>query len=800
MLLSRNWLADHVDLAGVAPAELAELLTMRTALIEGFVDQGAALNGVVVGKVLTCGPHPDADRLAVCSVDHGTGEPAEVVCGAPNVAAGQTILYAPVGTRLPNGLKLKKAKIRGVISYGMICAEDELGLGTDHDGIIELPAGPAAGTPIGELPGVCDVIFEIDNQSVTHRPDLWGHYGFARELAAILGRPLKPLALDTDLKSSEPGSGPDVVAIDRDDDEGCPLYAGLCLQGAPQPSPDWMRRRLVACGMRPLGLFVDVSNYVMLELGQPTHPFDRDRLAGDRIVVRRAASGEVLRTLDEVDRVLTPEDVVIADGERGVALAGIMGGGETEVSEGTQRLLLESAHFDAVRVRRTASRLALRTEAVARFEKALDPALVEAAVRRYARLVREHGEGVVIAEAFALSGTAATPSRVIDLPADMVGRLLGCDVPREEVETVLRSVGFETRPAADGALAVSVPSWRAARDVTLPVDLVEEVGRLRGYDAVPTAHPAGPLLVGRRDPVCAMEDALRDVLCGNCAFTETLAYSMVSDGALAAAGWTDTDALPRLSRPLQQDSSRLRPSAAPGLISHLEEWLRRQPEVRVFEVGRAFRMDDGDVHETREVMALLATRDGEALQLLATLKGVAQRALAAVGTATPMWALAPAGSNAPWLHPQQTSTLNIDGVTVGSLGSISPVVLSRLGVTGEAALLVLDPVSLAATERTTTRFTAIGRFPPVRIDLAFVAGAELSAAGLAEAIQAAGPRTLRSVEAFEVYRGKPLAAEERSLAYHLVFEARDRTLTDDDVANARERIVAAVEKLGARLR
>ena len=397
MHLSRNWLNDHVDLSGVSAADLAERLTMRTALIEGFVDQAALLEGVVVGRVLSCEPHPDADKLSLCTVDAGDGAPLQVVCGAPNVAAGQGIVYAPVGTRLPNGMKLKKAKIRGFESHGMICAEDELGLGPEHDGILVLEPGVwgrhEPGTPVDRVPGLCDVIFEIDNQSVTHRPDLWGHYGFARELAAILDRPLRPLDVDASLERGADGPG-----LELADPDGCPLYAGLCVEGVTAPTPDRLRFRLVACGMRPLGLAVDLSNYVMLELGQPTHPFDRDTLAGDRIVVRRAAAGERLTTLDGLERALEPDDVVIADGERGVALAGIMGGAETEVGDGTTRLLLESASFDAARLRRTSSRLGLRSEALARFEKGLDPGLVEQALRRYAHLLRGLDAGAVIAE------------------------------------------------------------------------------------------------------------------------------------------------------------------------------------------------------------------------------------------------------------------------------------------------------------------------------------------------------------------------------------------------------------------
>ncbi|RKY19848.1 MAG: phenylalanine--tRNA ligase subunit beta, partial [Planctomycetota bacterium] len=441
MRLSLNWLADFVDLSGLEPERIAHELTMRTALIEQVIDQRAALAGVVVGRVLECGPHPDADRLRLCRVEFGAEQPAQVVCGAPNVAAGQTIAYAPVGTRLPNGVKLKQAKIRGQPSAGMICAEDELGLGPEHDGILVLEDGLAPGRPFAELPGLADVILDIDNKSVTHRPDLWGHYGFARELAAIFGRALKPLELATDLELGEEGP-----AIALEPDAGCPMYLGLALEDEPAVAPDAMRFRLVACGLRPLGLAVDLSNYVMLETGQPTHPFDRDSLQGDQIRVRRAREGERLTTLDDVQRTLSTQDLVIADDERVIALAGVMGGHETEVGSRTRRVFLESAVFDPVRVRRSSSRQGLRTDAVARFEKDLDPALAELALRRYAHLLRGLRPQAKLAGCFRRAGEAGAPRRRIRLDPAMVSARLGLDLDVHTVRAALESIGFVVSP------------------------------------------------------------------------------------------------------------------------------------------------------------------------------------------------------------------------------------------------------------------------------------------------------------------------------------------------------------------
>jgi phenylalanyl-tRNA synthetase beta chain len=797
MLLSLNWLADHVDLSGLDAGEIARELTLKTALIEGVTDQRAALQGVVVGQVLDCRPHPGADRLSLCMVEHGGERPASVVCGAPNVAAGQRVLYAPVGTRLPDGRRLKAARIRGESSEGMICAEDELALGPEHDGIVVLDGEPEPGTPAGALSGLADVILEIDNKSVTHRPDLWGHRGFARELAAIFGRTLRPLALDETLASGDEGP-----AIVLEAGEGCPLYAGLCVEDEPSRSPDLLRLRLLACGVRPRALLVDLSNYVMLELGQPTHPFDRDRLAGDRIVVRRAREGETLRTLDGETRALQPADTVIADAGRAVALAGIMGGEDSELGEGTRRVFLESASFDPVGVRRTSSRLGLRTDALARFEKGLDPALVETALRRYAHLLRALRPQARVAGHYRVAGEASAPRRVLALAPELVRRRLGADVGDAEITQTLERLGCTVRPAA-GVLEVAVPGWRATRDLTIAEDLVEEVGRLVGYDRVPDRTPVGPLRVGTRDRVLVLEDRLRDAFAAQ-GFTETLSYSMVADGVLERAGLGPDADLPRLSNPLQQDASRLRPSLAPGLLARVEEWLRQAPRIRVVEVGRGYgRAADGGVTEAREVMAVVAWRDPrDAREVVRALRGVAEAALAGAGL--PCVDVAPwtPPPGQPWFHPLRSAALlaGPERTGVGQIGAAAPGVLAAFDVPGAAGLVRIDVRALAGCDTGGGRFEPISRYPPIRIDLAFVMGYDLATGTLAQAIAEAGPAALRRVEAFDVYRGAPLAPDERSVAFHLVFQAFDRTLEDAEVERARARILAAAERLGARLR
>jgi phenylalanyl-tRNA synthetase beta chain len=799
MHLSLNLLNDHVDLSGLDNLRIAQQLTMRTALIEGFVDQRGALDGVVVGEVLECGPHPGADRLSVCRVEAGLGgEPARVVCGAPNVSAGQKIIYAPVGTRLPNGLKLKKAKIRGEPSEGMICAEDELGLGPEHDGILVLADDLAPGQPVGDLDGLADVIFEIDNKSVTHRPDLWGHRGFARELAAIFDRELRPLELATQLTPTDAGE-----VLELEPGSGCPLYAALTLEGAPVRSPDWLRFRLVACGMRPIQLFVDLSNYVMLELGQPTHPFDRDKLADDCIRVRTARASEMLTTLDEVGRTLQPGDVIIADGQQAVAIGGIMGSARAEVDMDSRRVLLESAVFDPELVRRTSSRLGLRTEASARFEKSLDPALAAEAVQRYAALISQLAPDVNLPSTYMLAGDASAPARSISISRGMIRSRLGVELDDGEIGGALQSIGFTVSSGDGDTLDVQVPSWRATKDVTIPEDLVEEVGRIVGYDRVPSSNPRGELMIAARDPILVIEESMRDVLGGRASCTEVFSYSTIRDHTVELLSLPMTEGHPRLVNALQQDAAYLRPSLVPELLTRVEDWLRQGDEVRLFEVGRSYAGHDGPegLIERRELAILLARRGAEdGRDLVREIRGVAETALAGTGRGAPRIEAREPDQDRPWMHPARSACLLLDEQVVAWFGAAAPATLAQLQLEVEVAVAVFDIEAVVASQPAPLAYLPVSRHPPALIDLAFVVDYATTADQLAAAIRAAGPRTLADVEAFDVYRGKPLEEGQRSIAFHLTFQAKNRTLTDEDVRKARDRIVRGVEQLGARLR
>jgi phenylalanyl-tRNA synthetase beta chain len=571
-------------------------------------------------------------------------------------------------------------------------------------------------------------------------------------------------------------------------------------------SPDWLRFRLIACGLRPRNLLVDLSNYVMLELGQPTHPFDRDALAGGRIVVRGARPGETLTTLDGVARALTAQDCVIADGERAVALAGIMGGSETEVSDGTRQVFLESAAFDpiacgAARAGWACGRTRSRASRRGSIPRSCRPRC--GATRCCCGGLR--------------------PSAVVaqHLPADGRRGGAGDDDRAERRAAAAASGRRDPRHGDPGASGVDrlhgARDGRALRgrraELALdqgrhdPEDLIEEVGRLAGYDRVPARQPVGPLRLGRTDALPAIEDRTRDALVAQ-AFMEVVSYSMVPDAVLATAGWPESVALPRLANPLQSDAARLRPSVAPGLLARLEGWLRHADEVSAFEVGRGYAVGaagpSGPVEERREAVALLAWREPrDARDVVRALRAVAEETWGRLELPrTPVLSPWTPDAEAPWFHPRRSASLAAEagGEPLAWLGAVSPNILAAFDVRGSAGLLRLDLARCVALAGGGARFRPIPRFPPVRIDLAFALPYSLPTEDVRAGIRAAGGKLLRGVEGFDVYRGAPLGADERSVAFHLVFQADDRTLTDAEVERVRGRIIEAAQALGAKLR
>ncbi len=755
-----TWLREYAD-PQASTEQIAERLTISTCEVERILRRGVSdtdgnLGLFRVGRVLTADEHPNADRLQLCTVDIGEGDPSQIVCGAWNFGAGATVAVAMPGATLPNGLTLERRKLRGELSEGMILAEDEVALGGDHSGIMLLPDGLEPGTPLADVLPLTEEILEVETTG--NRPDLLSIYGLAREVAALFDVPL------ADWPGVEPARGGDEeVHVDIEDWEGCPRYlARLFRDVRIGPSPLWLKARLLAAGMRPISNVVDVTNYVMLALGSPLHAFDFDTLAGGTVGVRRARDGEQVRTLDGQMRTLDARDMVIKDAERAIALAAIMGGEETEVTEQTTSVLLEAANFEPVAVLRTSERLGLRTEGSNRWEKGVDPYLAEHAARLATQLFVETVGARWVGETDAHRGLPERP--VVELRPARTSELLGYDVPREQQHAILSSLGFEV----DGD-TVTVPTWRS-RDVTREADLIEEVGRFV-LDDVPFTLPARRDAIGRLTHEQQLRRVVEDILVG-CGVSEAYTPSLVAEDV-------DPNAL-RLSLPLSSDQSVLRTTLVPSLLAAAERNREVGNEhVALFEIARVY-LPSGEQLPT------------ERWRVGAVLEGGYADAKGVVDTLyeTLKIALEVERGEHPLLHPGKTGRL-----PQGWVGEVHPAV-------GRGwAALELDLGDLAAAMPQRVLYEDVITFPSLLQDLAFVVNEDVAAAALAAAIREVGGELIRDVHVFDEYRGEQIGAGKRSLAFRVAFGSPERTLTDEDAAPVRERIVAALaDRFGAELR
>lgn len=805
MRISWNWLCQHAD-TGLTPQQAAEVLTstgLEVESVEPHEPIKGMLRGVVVGHVLECGRHPDADRLSLCAVDIGAGEPLRIVCGAPNVAAGQKVLVATVGAVLHmadgGSITIKRSRIRGQESEGMICAEDELGLGTSHDGILVLDAAAVPGTPAAEHLGLAsDHVLEIG--LTPNRTDAMGHVGVARDLIAALNY-RQGLGLELCL--------PDVSAYAQDDEaraikvevrdaHACPRYAGVTLTGIRVgPSPQWLRDRLEAIGLKPINNVVDATNYVQHELGQPLHAFDADRIAGGAIVVRKAVAGEPFTTLDGKERKLDADDLVIADAEKPACIAGVFGGLHSGVSDGTTAVFLESAYFDAPSIRRTARRHGLSTDASFRFERGADPEITVYALKRAALLLKEVA-GARISSPITDIDQARRSRAEIRLRFQEAERLTGLRIGGDAIVRALELLDFRVKERDALGVTVQVPAYRV--DVTRPADAIEEVLRIHGYDHVPLP---GRLSVPVRLHAGLTLESLRRELGAHLAargFREIMAPSLVS-GARAAA--LEAGRI-LISNPLSSELDALRPTLLFGALQAVAHNANRQRrDLRLFERGRAYRWQAGRPQE-RECLALAITgrraaeswRTDDSASSWADAKEEVEALLARLGLAGATWHEA----EHPLLAP--CATVQLNGRPIGAVGSAKPHALRDADLSQPVHFAELDEEALLdACRSQRDGYREVPRFPHVRRDLSLLVPANARFADLERAARNAERKLLREVGLFDVYQGDKLPPGKKSYALSFILQDADKTLTDEQVDKAMGRIRAALEKeAGAEVR
>ncbi|UCE84604.1 MAG: phenylalanine--tRNA ligase subunit beta [Deltaproteobacteria bacterium] len=791
MRLSLQWLAEWIPLE-IPPEALAERLTMGGIEVDAIERSGADLSAFRVGHVLEREAHPNADRLSVCRVDTGEGEPVRVVCGASNVAAGQKVAFAGDGTRLPDGTAIKRSKIRGVVSNGMICSEVELGIGADASGILVLDDAAPVGAALSDVIGSGDVALEL---SLTpNRGDCASVLGIAREVRAHFGG---ALCVPETAPREGARAAKDDVRIEIEEPADCHRYAARVVHGVRVgPSPDWLARRLESIGLRPINNVVDVTNLVLFEFGQPTHAFDLATLRGATVRVRAAREGEKLLTLDQEDRELDPDDLVIADAERAIALAGVMGGAETEVRAGTTSVLIESAHFAPARVRRSARRHGLMTEASYRFERGVDRAGVARAADRVARLVAELAGGEVCAGLVEATGAPAETVEEIQLDAERVNRVLGTAIADAEIQALLSRLDIQHRRARGGGDAYRIPTHR--NDLARPEDLVEEVGRIYGYDRIPTTLPVAPLGPVHAPPLRAVAEQTRDAFRA-AGLLECMMLPFLRSDDLDRLGIGGEDPRRRtvaIANPVLEDEARMESTLVPGLLRAVHRNQTRQIDaVQLFNLSRVFFARGGStLPEERVAVSAVITRGERVAWYEAQddrpapffqAKGVVERVLRDLSRPAefaPEWA-------EPYHHPGASSAVRVEGARVGSVGELHPDVAARFDLEVPCALLELDLSALAAQGAPRTAYAEVSRQPQSSRDLAVLLDRETPAGDVLAAIQQTGGTQLVRTDLFDCYEGTGVPSGKKSLAFRLVFQRHDRTLVEAEVNRLVDRVV-----------
>ncbi|MBB5172690.1 phenylalanine--tRNA ligase subunit beta [Texcoconibacillus texcoconensis] len=813
MLVSYEWLKQYVDIEDLSAEEVAEKLTRSGVEVDFIHDMNKGVTGVVVGHILTCEQHPDADKLSLCTVDIGEEETVQIVCGANNVAEGQYVPVAKVGAVLPGNFKIKKSKLRGETSHGMICSLKELGFEAKvtpkefADGIYVFPSVIEPGSDAIEYMRLYDKVMELD--LTPNRADCLSMLGVAYEMAAILGRDVN-LIDESVVRGEEQAS--DYVSVNVKDDatDACPYYGATMIQNVKiAPSPTWLQTYLMASGVRPVNNVVDVTNFVLIEYGQPLHAFDFNRFGSNEVLVRKAGEGETIVTLDGETRTLSTDHLVITNGQQPVALAGVMGGADSEVQDDTTSILLEAAYFDAPTVRRASRDLGIRSDSSVRFEKGVDPKRVPAAADRAARLIAELAGGTVLQGPVAYDELNVEP-KPLDISLQAINRSLGTDLDEDTVEAIFKNLQFAFKGDENG-WTVYIPTRR--QDIMIEADIIEEVARLYGYDQIPTTLPDVSSTTGGLSVAQSVKRAAKQYL-ETVGVAEAVTYSLTSpavDDTFDTVAKGENEARAQVAMPMSEDRSTLRTTVLPHLLEAVRYNRNRQlHNVALYEMSSVFTGESASPSkqptETRSLAGVFTglwhenswQREKKPVDFF-VVKGIFEGMIQEMGLTERVTYTA---GRHKGMHPGRTATVYLDGENIGYIGQVHPQVEKEWGLKQVYAFecnlsLLID----AASNSEPVRYIPIPRYPAIQRDVALVVDENTTALELKEAIYARSSNLLKDVSLFDVYEGENLAEGKKSLAFSLVYRDPEKTLTDDEVKQEHEQIIAGLETdLGATLR
>ncbi len=797
MLISTEWISDFVELPNENPKDLGVRFTLGTAEVEDVIESGEYLKKIKVAEIVSIEKHPEADKLNLVTFNFGGKENARVVCGASNVRVGLKTHYAPIGTTLPIGFTLEPKKIRGILSEGMLCSEEELGLADSSEGICDLPKDTKIGTPLGEyLKETSDVLLDVDNKSLTHRPDLWGHYGIAREFAALYEKELKN-PFDQKWKDSierlfTDESSPIIPKIEEG--TSCTAYWGLSLSGVKVgPSPAWMQRRLKAVGLRPINNIVDISNYVMTELGMPNHIFDRDLIEDSKIEIKLSGN-EKFTTLDEQERELVDTDTVITDGKKTLVLAGIMGGLNSGVTDKTENIFIEVANWMPALVRRTSTRLGLRSDSSQRFEKTLDSQLTYRTLLRLVELVKDLCPEAKVVGKPEYSGEdlASFEPLVLEISASHISKVLGKELEQSKVVSILSSLDFKVIENGD-ALTVSVPSYRSTKDIDCGADLIEEIGRVIGYDNI---TPVGPML--SVEPVRLTEAQnlhrkIRNFLSVNAESYEVMTYPLIGEKVLKKADWPSGNSL-KIINSISKDHDRMRDSLIPTLLEAASKNSKNQEEFKCFELGRIYPGFEKE-HSVLGVM-FYSKNKSPFLSLLNTMERLCS-ALSLPGDIIdkhPKFKALAVNEDWSGLHPFEFKNIRLMGKPHGSIFSVHPLLLKNNKIKGHLSMALLDLSSFEARAiKDKTKYHPLPKFPESTFDYTVDVESGIEVAKILEPLRKLKIKEAISHKVVDVYTH---SSDRKSVTLRTTFLDPNKTLDGEFIKASEVAIINSLEKAG----
>lgn len=784
MFVSMNWIKDFVDLEGQDLEKLIHRFTLSTAEVEGIEYKGKDIQDVVVGEILSCEDHPDSDHLHLLKVDGGDAV-YDVVCGAPNARAGIKTAFCKVGGRVGE-IKIKPAKLRGQVSNGMCCSAKELGISEEHSGIMELDSSLANGTDLKEIFPIEDIIFEVDNKSLTNRPDLWGHYGMAREFAALTGQQVKPLEI-----MENPYTGDAKVAVELRN-ELAYRYTSVRIENVTKKvSPMEMQIRLYYCGTRAINLLADLTNYIMLELGQPTHAFDGNKIG--KIVVDTPKEDIKFTTLDGVERDITTDTLMIYDNETPVAIAGIMGGLDSEIVENTSSVVLESANFDAVSIRKSAARLAHRTDASARYEKTLDPEMTMLAVKRFIKLVKDIDPDCECTSQITDIYQYHYPEIAISFDKAFVDRYTGIDISCERIKTTLEQLGFVTTQEGEN-FVTKVPSWRGTKDVSMKADIIEEITRIYGYDNFEIKTTLSPLLPAKTSQRRKEENQIKDLLVKTYAMNEIHTRVWCDPEALKNLGLTPEENVRILGN--AEDNGILRTSMLQSFLPVVYSNRNYKPSFGIFEIGRTIlgEREDGTADEHRMLGIAMYSKETteknlyiSAVQLINTIVSLLKHKKTEYVKIE---------TEHVWQHPKNTSAIMVDGRRIGVLNTLHPKTLSKIAKNAVVVCAEIDMDELLAVTFQNLDFEEPSRFPSVEYDLSLLMPEGIRFDTISTCWTKLNIKELREVSVIDIYDAQGI----KSITVRFSFGLDDRTLTGEEVQNHIDKILANLETIGVKMK